>query len=123
MSADFPKRCAVCGRTFDLWVWHTLRLKGHQVDAVETLEIRDCVCGNTMAVIAPDRSAPGHHLWHPEREGNERGFVEQWFCLRCGRKATRDLSLFWGPGQHHWQGTKEAGRCPAIPDKTRWEGR
>lgn len=46
----FSKRCA-CGRTHNLAAWLALPDRGHQKDDVEDLELRDCPCGSTLAVL------------------------------------------------------------------------
>lgn len=43
------KTCA-CGRTYTRAEWNKLRLVGEQVDDVERAELRDCVCGSTIAL-------------------------------------------------------------------------
>jgi hypothetical protein len=47
----WAKRCGCCGRTHDLASWLALPERGHQADAVEDLELRDCPCGSTLAVL------------------------------------------------------------------------
>ena len=49
--APWRKTCACCGAAHDLAAWLSLRLRGHQIDAVEDLELRDCPCGSTLAVV------------------------------------------------------------------------
>jgi hypothetical protein len=43
------KRCG-CGREYTRAEWNELRLAGEQVDDVERGELRDCLCGSTIAV-------------------------------------------------------------------------
>lgn len=43
------KQCA-CGRTYTRDEWNKLRLVGEHVDDVERAELRDCVCGSTIAL-------------------------------------------------------------------------
>ena len=50
---DFSKRCG-CGCRYDAGAWQALPLVGHQVDDVACLEMRDCVCGSTLAVEVDD---------------------------------------------------------------------
>lgn len=57
ISGQFPKVCACCARAFDVEAWSNLRLIGHQEDAVERLELRDCHCGSTLAVVSNVRDA------------------------------------------------------------------
>ena len=47
------KRCA-CGNQYTMAQWNMLRLVGHQdydEDGDNKLELRDCTCGSTIAVI------------------------------------------------------------------------
>jgi hypothetical protein len=51
---DGKKRCAVCGRVFDLVAFRALPLRGVESygddgDA-SRFEFRDCRCGNTVAI-------------------------------------------------------------------------
>jgi hypothetical protein len=53
----WPKVCA-CGSTYSARGWSSLELVGEHDDGVDLLELRNCVCGSTLAVaIAPARSA------------------------------------------------------------------
>lgn len=47
------KLCTCCRRAISPAEWNRLRLRGHQVDDVETLELRDCVCGSTLCIVLP----------------------------------------------------------------------
>lgn len=38
--------------------WHTLRFVGVQGDDVEVLELRNCVCGSTLAKLVEDKPHP-----------------------------------------------------------------
>jgi hypothetical protein len=44
------KRCG-CGRCFTRAQWRELQYVGAQADDVETLELRNCPCGSTIAVV------------------------------------------------------------------------
>jgi hypothetical protein len=44
------KRCG-CGRCFTRAQWRELQYVGAQVDDIETLELRNCPCGSTIAVV------------------------------------------------------------------------
>jgi len=46
------KRCA-CGRTFTDHEWSLLQFLGTMVDEVESIELRNCPCGSTIAVEVP----------------------------------------------------------------------
>ncbi len=48
------KTCTCCGQSFTRANWQTLKLIGHQVDEDEDLEMRDCLCGSTLAVVVED---------------------------------------------------------------------
>lgn len=45
------KLCTCCRRAISPAEWNRLRLRGHQVDDVETLELRDCICGSTLCIV------------------------------------------------------------------------
>ncbi len=49
----WPKRCA-CGNPYSRSQWQKLALVGYQADEVETLELRDCTCGSTLAIAVVD---------------------------------------------------------------------
>jgi len=49
-STVFPKAC-LCGLSYDAASWARLRLVGRSADDVEVLELRDCVCKSTLAVL------------------------------------------------------------------------
>lgn len=55
---QFPKRCAMCGCVFTAKGWAHLKLKGVYQGEEETLEMRDCPCGNTLSVIIPTSELP-----------------------------------------------------------------
>jgi hypothetical protein len=44
------KTCG-CGRTYDRADWLALPLVGYMDDSVECLELRNCPCGNTLAIV------------------------------------------------------------------------
>jgi hypothetical protein len=46
---QWPKQCG-CGREHSAEAWETLHLVGEQTTDVETLEMRNCQCGSTIAV-------------------------------------------------------------------------
>lgn len=49
----FPKACTCCETVYDAASWAALRLVGTMDDyAGGLLELRDCVCGSTLAVEA-----------------------------------------------------------------------
>jgi hypothetical protein len=43
------RRCG-CGREYDAASWRDLPFVGHQDDGVESIELRNCPCGSTIAV-------------------------------------------------------------------------
>lgn len=45
------KKCTCCGRAYDRAAWARLRFIGLQADDVEVLEMRDCACLSTLAVV------------------------------------------------------------------------
>ncbi len=49
LDQDVHKACA-CGRTFTAHEWSLLVLVGEMVDEVESIELRNCPCGSTIAV-------------------------------------------------------------------------
>lgn len=49
LNEDVHKVCA-CGRTFTAAQWATLEMVGRMLD-VETLELRNCPCGSTLAMV------------------------------------------------------------------------
>ena len=51
LAAQFHKVCKTCGTLHTRTSWKRLPLKGRQVDAYCTLELRDCPCGSTLAAI------------------------------------------------------------------------
>lgn len=50
------RTCRKCSATHDAGSWFSLRYVGIQADDVESLELRDCVCGNTLAVPIHSRA-------------------------------------------------------------------
>jgi hypothetical protein len=50
MSGPIVKSCA-CGRTFTAHTWKLLAKVGHHRDFVEKLELRNCPCGSTIAMV------------------------------------------------------------------------
>lgn len=50
------KTCTCCRRAISQKEWTQLRYVGVQADEVEALELRDCDCGSTLAVVT--RSTP-----------------------------------------------------------------
>ena len=44
------KRCG-CGREHDAAAWSALPLVGRQDDGVERIEIRNCACGSSIAIV------------------------------------------------------------------------
>lgn len=51
MSAPI-KACTCCGHEYTLAAWVALQLLGYQTDEDETLELRNCACGSTLAMVA-----------------------------------------------------------------------
>lgn len=62
LASQWPKRCAVCLKVYDLSVngktagldvgtWENLKLVGGQSDRYGYLEFRDCGCRNTLTVL------------------------------------------------------------------------
>lgn len=47
------KLCSCCRRAISQEEWSGLPLVGIQADDVEALELRDCECGSTLAVVLP----------------------------------------------------------------------
>ena len=47
----FPKRCNCCGREHDANEWFELRYVGEIDDGVEVLELRDCACRSSLAIV------------------------------------------------------------------------
>lgn len=50
LDQDVHKACP-CGRTFTAEQWATLVMVGKMFDAEETLELRNCPCGSTIATV------------------------------------------------------------------------
>lgn len=51
MSDQFPKKCSCCNRVHEAASWTALPLKGIQKDEWEAMELRNCQCNSTLAVI------------------------------------------------------------------------
>jgi hypothetical protein len=56
VEALVVKRCG-CGLAYTRSRWDALALVGHHADDVETLEMRNCPCGSTLAIIVPATTA------------------------------------------------------------------
>lgn len=53
------KRCACCGRTYDLTAWRALPLLGHTDDGIDRIEQRNCAsCPSTIAICVDAYSNP-----------------------------------------------------------------
>ncbi len=48
---EFRKLCKACGATYGVDAWRALPYAGRISDPEETLELRNCLCGSTLAVI------------------------------------------------------------------------
>ena len=46
-----PKHCA-CGEMHTRDAWQALALVGHMTDETECIELRNCTCGSTLAIVA-----------------------------------------------------------------------
>ena len=44
------KQCA-CGQSFTIEQWRRLKRLGELDDGVDLLELRDCPCGSTLAIV------------------------------------------------------------------------
>lgn len=44
------KRCG-CGKAYDTRTWEDLTFVGFMEDEVEIIELRNCVCGSTLAMV------------------------------------------------------------------------
>lgn len=53
------KACG-CGRTYTAEEWAALELVGIMADDVETIELRNCPCGSTIAVEASESCSALH---------------------------------------------------------------
>lgn len=49
--SNFPKSCRCCGATYSAERWTALHYVGRNEDDVETIEMRNCPCGGTMAIV------------------------------------------------------------------------
>lgn len=63
ISSQFPKVCSCCQKSLSESDWSTLPLVGEMKDDVERLELRNCVCGTTLAALT--------HVYRVENEENE----------------------------------------------------
>lgn len=53
--SELPKRCGCCGREYTPATWGRLPLVGVQpVPGWPSIELRNCVCGTTLAVELSD---------------------------------------------------------------------
>lgn len=50
LDQDVHKACG-CGRTYTAHEWSLLESVGRMSDEVETLELRNCPCGSTIATV------------------------------------------------------------------------
>lgn len=50
LASQFPKRCG-CGRSHVRGDWAALPFIGKQVDDFEAIDLRNCPCGSTLAVL------------------------------------------------------------------------
>ena len=50
LSEDVHKQCG-CGRMFTAHEWSLLESVGRMSDNVETIELRNCPCGSTIATV------------------------------------------------------------------------
>jgi hypothetical protein len=56
---EWPKTCNVCGLVHTSQQWDALPYVGPIDDGTEVIEMRNCPCGNTMAItIGPSASSP-----------------------------------------------------------------
>ncbi len=46
----WPKKCG-CGRRFTAHEWRLIQFVGTWIDDVESLELRNCPCGSTLAQV------------------------------------------------------------------------
>ncbi len=51
MPAQFPKVCRCCQSSHTPAGWESLPFKGVYRDEEKALEMRDCGCGSTLAVV------------------------------------------------------------------------
>lgn len=45
-----------CGAEFTRAEWHALPLVGHMADRYETIELRNCTCQSTLAMVVVPRA-------------------------------------------------------------------
>ena len=50
LRPTWPKRCG-CGRAYSCHEWELLIKIGEMVDDVESIELRNCPCGSTIAQV------------------------------------------------------------------------
>lgn len=48
-TSEWPKTCA-CGCSYTEGEWAMLLCIGRMVDDLESIELRNCTCGSTMAI-------------------------------------------------------------------------
>jgi DnaJ-class molecular chaperone len=51
LRAVLPAKKCACGATYNTRTWEKLDLVGTMEDDVETIELRNCMCGSTLAVV------------------------------------------------------------------------
>lgn len=88
------KRCS-CGREYTRESWEALQYVGVQIDDVETFELKNCLCGSTIAV-AIARPPP-----RPSDTAEER-MVAAWldacsvqYACQDGRRPWADACAAW----------------------------
>jgi len=58
VAVQFPRACTCCGLVvLTEAAWDALPLVGVQADDSETLELRNCPCGSTQALLTSDRNS------------------------------------------------------------------
>jgi hypothetical protein len=60
---NFPKRCTCCKRLHTAGQWRALERVGDMVDEVEALELRNCRCGSTIAIVLWSRDPATHAMY------------------------------------------------------------
>lgn len=122
IAFDNPKRCA-CGASYNAAGWADLKYKGRmrQKDA-PTLELRDCVCGSTLAVEVPKkakkqakvittsaarcfRGCPRKYFWRYEKGLQPRVEAE---ALRFGTLVHEALAAWWQRKPYEWPAAADA---------------
>lgn len=51
---QWPKKCG-CGIVYDRAAWVKLLHVGDMVDEVEAIQLRNCTCGSTIAIILDEK--------------------------------------------------------------------